>query len=255
MCCYKLMKLFISTLLMTILMMGCNATPATPQNTPDRIATAVEEAVAVAATLTARAPTTSPINTPTYTPTYTPTIESDCIPDSIVQGEVNDAIPGYIDIISVSTNLVGPDLTAVFSLREVPQEITVNNNNLYQGEPEIGWGVAIDTDNNPNTGVDVDWIMSGYGYESILLAFNAKNGPERSGTIQDIFQDKVDVYFKVGNTMTRVFPGIINVDPDAKTLTLRGEIIGITSNSSLFFFTFQNNGNFNTIEDYLCQRK
>ncbi len=198
-------------------------------------------------------PTPTATFTPTATATFTPTPAPVCNPNTTVQGTINNDIPGYIDILSVSTTLDGKKLTVAFKVREIPEEITIDKDTLKKGYPELAWGVAIDTDNNPDTGNASFMIDSGYGYDNTLQAFNFKQGSERSGTIQNIFRNKTAVWTATKDKGIHMnASGSITVDQSTNTITLSGNVKGITADSHLHFFTFSKDTNL--LVDEVCQR-
>jgi hypothetical protein len=198
-------------------------------------------------------PTPTATFTPTATATSTPTPVPVCNSGATVQGAIDNAIPGYLDILNVSTTLVGNKLTVVFTVRDIPDEIMIDRNSLEKGHSDMAWGVAIDTDNNKDTGEPAMFIRSGYGYDVLLQAFNFKNGSERSGTIQNLFRNKTKVWkFQANGGISSGASGTITVDQNAKTITLSANIRGITPNSYLHFFTFYNDTKM--VIDELCRR-
>jgi hypothetical protein len=177
-----------------------------------------------------------------------------CNPGSTVEGLADETIPGYMDILSVSTQLAGTKLTVTFHLREIPEEITLNRSSLPEGTSEIAWGVDIDKDNNPDTGNANFVLGTGYGFDSTFQAYNIKQGAERNGSIQDLMRyltkvwdaKKEDLSIRSGTV------GKIEVNPNEKTLTLSASIPKINKESVLHFYTFYN-GDVQRIDE-LCKR-
>jgi len=202
-------------------------------------------------------PTSTPTPTATFTPTatvtFTPTPKPVCNPNTTVQGAKDNALPEYIDMISVSTMMKGINLTVVFTVREIPEEITINKNALKTGNREIAWGIAIDIDNNPDTGMSPFMANSVSGYDTILQAFNFKQGSEKSGAIQDLFRNKTFVWkSEGGGIMSSRGSGKITVDLNANTITISGSINGVKPDSYLYFFTFVKETDL--FIDEICQR-
>lgn len=203
-------------------------------------------------------PTSTPTSTPTRTPTpvptatLTPTPVPVCNPGNVVQGSTDTDLPGYMDIVRVSTTLEAKTLTVVFTLREIPEEITIDRDSLERGRPEIAWGVAVDTDNDPATGGENFLAEGGYGYEYILQAFNFKQGAERKGSIENLFRLETHVWKVTAQGISSVGTGKIDVDTVAKTITLSGNIGGITPESYLHFFSFLQDTD--PLSDQICRR-
>lgn len=170
------------TLLVTIIF-GIPSLIAPVQPTLTPTATSTKTHLPPTATL---ALTNTPIATSTTmsTPKTIPILLSDCNPGVTITGEIDENIPAHLDILNASSTLSGTTLTVVFTVREIPDEIIINNNNLENGSPEIAWGVAVDVDNNPSTGGSV-YLVSGHGYEYVLQAFSFKNGIEQTTSIDN----------------------------------------------------------------------
>jgi hypothetical protein len=205
-------------------------------------------------------PTVTATISPTQTSTPIPTPISGCSSYATVQGKINDDIPGYADIISASTSLSGTKITVIFTLREMPNEITVDSNKINTGEVEIAYGVAIDTDDNPKTGIPVFFADSGYGYDIILQALHFKQGSETNMSILDLLSNDIHVWIpkdsKTSNdefTISSDESGDITVDQVERKLTLSANINGITPDSYLHFFTYLDDGTKVKI-DQVCQR-
>ena len=175
------------------------------------------------------------VETATVTATATP--PPVCKPGKTIENGANGSLPSYIDVLKVSTQLSGSKLTVTFTMNWLPEQIMIDRNILSYGATEIAWGVAIDTDNDPNTGSPNFLSNSGYGYEYILQAVNFKEGDELQGDIQTLFNEKTNVWelFLDGSNNIHA-PGKIKVDTATASLTLSGDIKGITKESYLHFF-------------------
>lgn len=233
---------FLFVLLTVIVMSGCAPAP-----TPEPTATPVPPTF----TPSPIPPTSTPEPTSTFTPTPVPV----CKPGNTVEGSIDDIAVGFVDITKASTSLEGAKLTLVMTLREIPNEITINRKELNEGRPEIALGVAIDVDNDPETGNGVFMIQSGYGYDKYLQIFKFKTpGGESTGAIENVFRNWYGVAqasdnggIKFTNTPTK-----LSVDPESKTITLVAIIPNISPESYLAFYTFYTSDP--TIVDELCRR-
>jgi len=160
-----------------------------------------------------------------------------------------------MDITKVSTSLEGTTLTLTMTLREVPNEITINRKELREGQPEIALGVAIDVDNNPDTGNAEFNTKSGYGYDAFLQMFKFRTpGAEKTGAVEDVFRNWYGVAeategggIHFANNKTT-----LSVDLEAKTITLVADIKNISPESYLSFYTFYQDDP--SVVDELCQR-
>jgi hypothetical protein len=246
-------SIFLLFVLITILTVsGCAPAP-----TPEPTFTAVPP------TFTAVPPTFTPVP-PTFTFTPEPTATSTPLPichlGDTIKGTTDDSISlGYIDIVEVSTSIEGTKLTVVFTLKELPEQITINKPG--SPGPEIAWGVAIDVDNNPGTGAKAFMTKSGSGYDVYLQAshFRNSNG-ETTDEIGKLFRSETFVWIpnEDKNGLARWGQGSISVDLTAKTITLSGDmssanISDLTPDSVLYFYAYSGGPN-SLIVDELCQR-
>jgi len=140
----------------------------------------------------------------------------------------------------------------IFKLREIPEEITVNrleDSNVV----ELAWGVDIDKDNDSDTGWN-SFLGSGFGYERELSAeYDTRPGKEITGSIQKIFRTRTYVWYIYSDYVTQGSRGTLIVDPEARTLTLKANIPGITPDAYLSFFTYYTDGS-QVKGDALCER-
>lgn len=240
-------SMFLLFVLLTILVMsGCAPAP-----TPEPTFTPLPPTI----TPSPVPPTFTPEPTATATATSTPVPV--CNTGNIIQGVSDDKIElGYIDIVSVSTSLDGTKLTAVFTLRDIPNEITINRKEMSKGQPEIAWAVAVDTDNNPDTGEKAFLTGKGQGFESFLLAFEFKmEENEQTGSIEDLLRNWVSIAVPQGNGRTNMNEnGTLSVNTEEKTLTITGNIKNISPTSYLYFYTYYAVPQSPPIVDELCQR-
>lgn len=212
-------------------------------------------------------PTLTPISqTPTYSPvpptpateptsTLSPTPIPICNPGFTVEGSANENIAlGFIDILRVSTTLEETKITVNMTLREIPNEITINRKELPEGQPEIALGVAIDVDNNPDTGSKIFVTQEGYGYDNYLQIFKFKmQGDEQTGGFQDLLRYWHSMAIVTeGGGMKMSEKSSLLVDQEANTITLIGNIDNISSNSYLHFYSFYKDTE--VVVDQLCQR-
>ena len=236
------------TIFLILLISAC-----APTQPPVPTAVILNTSVPTKPVIPTQLPTDTPTPAPTQTLVPTETAVPVCKPDNTVSGSIKNDIPDYLNILSVTTKLKGTNLTAVFSLRGIPDQITINKNSLKKGIPEIAWGVGIDTDNKDDTGGKAFVTSSGYGFDYILQAFNFKNRTEQKGSILNLFRGNTLVW-KVKNdgSINSVGTGKIDVDPTAKTITLSANISGIKPDSYLYFYTYVQDND--TLIDEICSR-
>ncbi|MCY3897656.1 MAG: hypothetical protein OXF86_03735 [Caldilineaceae bacterium] len=163
-------------------------------------------------------------------------IEGAVTPGESVIDDVSDALAAHVDVMEISTSLSGETLTVVFHLRDVPEELTFNRTGVPEHAPEYSWEVSIDVDGDQDTGLQ--------GFEYILsamdAAFPASGVRDRSAAFSaDNLQINTWHLKSAGNAS---FPEIdllgwarIEVSAEEDTITLSGEIPGITAESQLAF--------------------
>lgn len=125
-------------------------------------------------------------------------------------------LPGYIDVVDFATSLEGETLEAIFTLRELPASITVNRMGVPLNRLEYSWCVEIE----------------GGVYEMCAMHFVFSPDTPTTGPIANLMQ--------VNTWENRSLMGDadIEVDYQARTITLRGTIPGITGSSSIGFKTY-----------------
>ena len=164
-------------------------------------------------------------------------------PGESVIDDVSDSLPAHVDVTEISTSLSGETLTVVFHLRDVPEELTFNRTGVRENAIEYSWEVSIDVDGDQKTGVG--------GFEYILSAadgpFSKSGVPDRSvALVADNLQTNTWHLKSVGNAS---FPEIdilgwarIEVSAGEDTISLSGEIPGITEESQLAFGVYDHLG-------------
>jgi len=163
-------------------------------------------------------------------------IDGTITPGESVIDDVSDTQAAHVDVTEIGTSLSGETLTVVFHLRDVPEELTFNRTGVPKYASEYSWEVSIDVDGDRETGVG--------GFEYILSAID---GPFSKSGVRDrsvaLIADNLQAntwYLK--STGIASFPEIdilgwarIEVSPEEDTITLSGEIPGITEESQLAF--------------------
>ena len=153
-------------------------------------------------------------------------------PLQIIADEVSDELPTYVDLIGVSTALSGETLAAVLQLRDVPETLVFNREGVSEGASEYRWEVSIDVDPGQESGqFGVDYEMSA---THKVLAENLDS------SITASIARKVEAYTwkRIQDGFRRVGEAAIVVSPGADTITLVGDIPGITPDSRLIFRAF-----------------
>jgi hypothetical protein len=166
--------------------------------------------------------------TPTFT-AYLPSVATNpCGPGRTISDPANDVSPAYIDVVSLSTSLNGETLQAVFKLRDVPSQLTFDRVGVPKYDLEYGWEVDVDLDNDPQTQAEYELSASHWVFRP--------DSPV-SRPIADGVQKNVWRYDPACSCSRVVGSATLSVDPQSDTMTLTGNIPGISCTSQLRFQT------------------
>ncbi len=162
-------------------------------------------------------------------------IDDAVTPGESVSDDVSDALPAHLDVTEISTSLSGETLTVVFHFRDVPETLTFDRSGVPEEVVEYSWEVSVDVDGDQETGFEgVEYILS-----SIYVSPPVSSGRDRSAAIAT---DDVQTNTWVLKSAGGAFPDInflswarIEVSAEEDTITLSGEIPGITADSRLAF--------------------
>ncbi|MCZ2126577.1 MAG: hypothetical protein LC099_02255 [Anaerolineales bacterium] len=212
---------------------------------------------------------TRPPKTKTPAPTFPLNVGASATPTPFVEetppptcqlGETvisppNGSLPGQIDILSAETKMSGGKLFVTLTMNWLPDQLVINRDVLDYGATEIAWGVAIDVDNNPETGGAIPLIHSGYGYEYILQAANFKEGEEEQGALQTLFQDKVRLWEAAADQSFSILrQGKFKADTASASITLSADVKGIKKDSYFHFFATYFPHASQQMTDQVCSR-
>ena len=149
-------------------------------------------------------------------------------------------LPDYLDIVGVESSLDGETLTAILHLRNVPEELEFNRTGLDNSSVEYKWAVDINID---NAGDPRD-----FSHEYTLEAFHVVNRiPRNAPPKVQPFKEAVEIkllkitYYPERNESSGSEVSSANarllVSHEQNTLTLIGQVPGITDESTLYFQT------------------
>ena len=154
------------------------------------------------------------------------------VPGQTVTDEIEDATASHVDITKVSTSLSGETLTAVFHLRDLPETLTFNRTGISEYYMEYGWDVSIDIDGNRETG--------NRGIEYELSASHFVPSSEKGNNAKASIDSKVEaaVLKARSDGFMTLIDASLEVSPEEDTITLSGNIPGITAESQLTFSAY-----------------
>jgi hypothetical protein len=191
--------------------------------------------------------------TPAFT-TYLPLTARDYSPYGFHPGQIlldpeMDVSIAHIDVVRLhsklsgsmlASTLSGETLQVTFDLRDVPSELTFNRVGVPEDSMEYQWSVYVDVDNNPQTGCPWENLE---GAEYCLGAMNFVFSPDTPVTQPIPYGVQVNTweYDSEDDHMSHLDNASIEVDAESDTMTLTGDIPGITTESRLFFVTYDYN--------------
>lgn len=197
--------------------------------------------------LTACAPI--PLESPDTSPQM-PVLSDSCGPDHMtlqvgqsVGDPASDEIPGHIDILRVESSLDGETLTAVFHLRDIPQELTVNRKGVHHMHQDYGWNVDIDIHGIVRD-ISADYSLFDY---TLRVENSTEKAPSdllpKTGPFEDVMSSLL-LEFVLDSENDYLSHNHLNgnsrllVSHEGNTLTLSGQIPGISHESTLLFWTY-----------------
>ena len=153
--------------------------------------------------------------------------------------DLSDVPAAHIDITAVDTFLSGETLTAVFHLRDVPEALTFDRTGVPDDELEYSWKVFVDADNDPETGFGgIDYTLSAVHKVSASSSGSATIAPIAAGGNVQVSTRKMTP----GEGFVFLEDARIEVSAEDNTITLSGEIPGITTVSPLAFEAYDYSG-------------
>ena len=178
------------------------------------------------------APPSSPVPTSTQEPTAT--LKTIYIIEII--DPPNDISAAHIDVTKFTYEISGETLSAVLYLRDVPEELTFNRPGVPNDTQEYAWQVSIDIDNDQKTGEK--YFAIGSEYSLSISYFADTSNPNLLAAIEDEVQANVWEFDPSDDGWSVIGPATIYIDPEADTISLTGEIPGLTSDAWISFFTY-----------------
>ena len=157
--------------------------------------------------------------------------------------KTDDIRVDYLDVVGITYSISGERLTAVFSLRDLPETLTFNQAGNCDGCMEYGWEVFIDVDNDLDTG-GVAWVenFKTYGHDYSLEASYAKTAGAEEADLPLLGTLKGEVSQYTGENSRLLLDDYIvelKIDTDLNTILIAGDIPGISENSNIMFTTYR----------------
>ena len=159
----------------------------------------------------------------------TPTPIPLCYPGQSRSDNEGDSTIGLADFLEVKSSLEGEKLSLTMKVRELPEEITINQAEGKEGYVEYALGARI------FNGVEIDPAKPDYQ----LALFHFKYGGEKTGPIEELIIPSVYRFSEDGKSSTKSGTGTItDIDYENNTITISATIPGITENSVLTYLSF-----------------
>ena len=150
-------------------------------------------------------------------------------PLQTIADEVSDDLPAHVDITGISTALSGETLAVIFQLRDVPETLVFNRAGVGAGAYEYRWEVSIDVDPGQESGH--------FGLDYEMSATHTVLPENKDSSSIALIERTVEAYTsrRVQDGFRAIEEAAIVVSPSADTITLVGDIPGITPDSRLIF--------------------
>ena len=165
--------------------------------------------------------------------------DDSCQPDSAairpgqnVVDAVSETLPAYMDITEVSTALTDDGrLVVVFHLRDVPETLEFNRKDVPKDALEYSWSVSVDVVDDRETGLQ----GADYSLSASYFVFSPSRDEGVHQPIEEAVQTETWKMDPDGLGAVYLSSASIDVSSEENTITLVGDIPGITSESSLEF--------------------
>ncbi|MDE0462114.1 MAG: hypothetical protein OXH93_06895 [Caldilineaceae bacterium] len=189
----------------------------------------------------------------------------ECYPEGVVDGYAlqpgqsaidppDEDVPSYVDIVRVESTLEGEILTAVFYLEELPEELEFNRKGIHHSAArhedadseapfsmEYLWHVLIDADGDSHGSTGFSFFKSEYTLMAYYLS--GKDSELAIRPVRDAIQimllkkdpDNPTYSYEVQRVKSSLS---LSFSHEEHTITMTGEVPGISSGSYLQFETF-----------------
>jgi len=153
-------------------------------------------------------------------------------PGQSVVDAVSETLPAYMDITEVSTALTDDGrLVVVFHLRDVPETLEFNRKGVPKDALEYSWRVSVDVVDDRETGLQ----QADYSLSASYFVFYPSRDEGVHQPIEEAVQTDTWTMDPDGVGAAYLSSASIEVSSEEKTITLVGDISGITSESRLEF--------------------
>lgn len=153
-------------------------------------------------------------------------------PNQTIADTAESELPAYIDFVQISTAVAGETLAVIFQVRDLPADIVQDGAGGLEVASRYGWGVSIDVDPSNESG------HLGFDYQLSARNLLQSLSDVGNGEVPDGGRLQAFVWERVPGGFRQFEDGAIVLSPRADTVTLVGDIPGITADSRLVFDAF-----------------
>ena len=164
----------------------------------------------------------------------------DMLPGQRADDPISEELPGYIDIVGVDSSLDGETLTAIFYLREIPEEMSFNRKGVENMHLEYMWTVEIDVETGDEDESELlEYTFSAfYPVSRVLEDTPAATRPFQNAVRAELWKNVHYPEKNVTHWEDVLVHARMVVSHEDNTLTLISQIPGITEESTLLFSTY-----------------
>ena len=170
------------------------------------------------------------------------------LPGQSVEAPISDELPDYVDIVGVSSDLDGETLFATFHLRDIPEELDLSTEDARVNRAEYTLVVFISLEYSPDDEFPrTDYALAAVftwerptqeATEASTMLFLAAVSEFDPAIYENLEEDEGEDGEGVPYTQLENKVDVLISDQD-NTLTLVGQIPGITDQSTLLFSNIQ----------------
>ena len=153
-------------------------------------------------------------------------------PNQTIADAPEEELPAYIDVVHISTAVAGETLAVIFHVRDLPAVMVHDGAGTQGDDSTYGWGVSIDVDPSNETG------ELGHDYQLSASYPLRRLADEAEGSEPDDSQLQAFVWERITDGFRQTEEAAVVLSSRADTVTLVGDIPGITADSRLVFDAF-----------------
>ena len=175
------------------------------------------------------------------------------LPGQSIEAPISEELPDYVDIVGVSSELDGETLFATFHLRDIPEELDLSTEDAKVNRAEYTLVVFISLEYTPDDEFPkTDYVLGAvFSWERPTQETTGKVSEAATMLLAAVWEIDPAIYEDLEED-----EGDVVISDQDNTLTLVGQIPGITDESALIFSNIQSEfpGTMHVNRDYVpCQ--